>query len=159
MAFSPEQLTTMRQSLGLSAEADEATIVAALAEALAEQADTPPAAALPDGVVTVDAATLENLRADAARGAEAARRQEREDRETLVAAAVADGRIAPARTAAWLASLEADPGAAETLAKLERGLIPVAERGYGADTSDAVAPANTLDEVRNSDLYRLAFGS
>lgn len=135
VAFSTEQLNTMRQRLGVAADADEATIVAALDEALNEQI-TPPApvtAALPEGMVAVDAGTLAALQANAQLGVEAHTRQAREDREALVAAAVADGRIPPARREHWLTQLENDPGAAETLASMPKGLIPVGEpKGHAA---------------------------
>lgn len=140
VAFSDEQLTTMRQRLGVAADADESTIVAALCEALDEQAeDRPTAGTLPEGIVAVEHAQLEELRAAAQLGRAAHERQEREDRERLVDTAVGDGRIAPARRAHWLAQLEADPGAAETLASLEKGLIPVGpEIGHAAN--EATAP-------------------
>lgn len=135
VAFSDEQLTTMRQRLGVAADADEPTILAALEEALEERTEpTPAVAQLPPGVVTVEATTLAELRAAAQRGDEARTRQESEDREALVNAAVRDGRISPARRDAWLAQLAADPGAAETLASLEKGLIPVGrEVGHAGD--------------------------
>jgi Clp protease/Mu-like prophage I protein len=155
VAFSDEQLSTMRQRLGLAEDADEQTIVDALGEALDEQADdkpddgegapeTAPAAGLPDGVVAVDAATLAQLRTQAARGEAARVQQEREHREAIVAAAVSDGRIAPARRTAWLRQLEVDPGAAETLAGLEKGLVPLAELGH-ASAAGPDDPATTDD--------------
>src|SRR4051794_40760790 len=57
VAFTPEQLTTMRQQLELAEDADEATIVAALSEALQEQAEPPQnqhPAQLPAGIVAVE---------------------------------------------------------------------------------------------------------
>ena len=129
VAFSPEQLTTMRQKLGLADDAPEQTIVDALTEALDEQAETPApaAAALPAGMQLVDEGTLAALRASAQLGEAAHTRQQREDREALVAAAIGDGRIPPARRGHWLTQLENDPGAAETLAAMPKGLIPVGE--------------------------------
>jgi ATP-dependent Clp endopeptidase proteolytic subunit ClpP len=141
VAFSDEQLLTMRQQLGLADDADEATILAALTEALEERADpgqqqTTPT--LPDGVVAIDREQLEALQTTARRGEQARTQQEREQREQLVAAAVADGRIPPARREAWLAQLEADPGSAETLASLQPGLVPVgAEIGSSSGAPDA----------------------
>lgn len=127
VAFSDEQLNTMRQQLGLAADADEATIVAAQTEALAERANPPaPTPVLPDGVVSVEASVLDELRTRAARGDAARTRQESDDREALVSAAVNEGRISAARRDAWLARLEADPGEAATLAALEPGIaVPV----------------------------------
>lgn len=144
VAFSDEQLNTMRQQLGLSADADEATIVAAQGEALAERANPPApesAPALPEGVVAVEASVLDELRTRAARGDAARTRQERDDREALVSAAVDDGRISSARRDAWLSRLEADPGEAETLAALQPGLAvpvgpPVGHAGSGEPAED-----------------------
>lgn len=146
VAFTDEQLTTMRQELGLADDADEAAIVDAVTAAAAE---TPPADPLPEGTVVVDSTQLAELRASAARGVEAHARQEREDRERLVDAAVGDGRIPPARREAWLAALEADPGSADTLAKLAPGLVPV---GPAIGSSAAGAPEG--DDA----LYASLFG-
>jgi ATP-dependent protease ClpP protease subunit len=141
VAFSDEQLTTMRQRLGLAADADEATITAAFDEALNERAE--PTVTLPEGVVAIDSATLEQLRAAALRGDQARAQQETDARTTLVDAAVADGRIAPARRDHWVSALAADPGAADTLAGLEKGLIPIGNEighaGLGPSTTDADA--------------------
>lgn len=130
----PNFMDGVRQRLGVAADADEATILAALDETLAEQAEptgdaapAPVAAALPEGTVAIDAAQLEALQAAARRGDEARARQERDDREALVSAAISDGRIPPARREAWLAQLESDPGSRDVLASLAPGLIPVGE--------------------------------
>lgn len=154
VAFTDEQLTTMRQQLGLPKDADEATIVAGLQEALAEQAETPTpptTAALPPGTVAVDQATLDELRASAELGRAAHDQQQRERREQLVNAAVADGRIAPARREAWLNQLAADPGSEETLASLAPGLIPV-DGPIGHAKNDA----NTDTDAEA--LYRAVYG-
>lgn len=133
----------LRERLGIADEnASEDTILAALDEALHEQADPAPIPP-PAGVVQVDEATLAALQAQATAGAEARAEQLRRDREAAVAAAVADGRIAPARREHWLAQLEADPGAQAVLDSLAKGTIPVAPVGVanGAaviDDEDAV---------------------
>lgn len=148
VAFTPEQLTTMRQRLGVADDADEQTILDALIEALDEQAvDEPAAAQLPDGVVAIDAAQLDDLRRRAERGDEARAQQEREHRERLVDAAVRDGRIPAARRDAWLTMLAADPGAEATLASLAKGVVPVAEIGRD-DTADM-----DPDELLYQQLY------
>lgn len=157
VAFSDEQLSTMRQQLGLAADADEATIVAAQTEALAERANPPaptPTPALPDGVVAVEASVLEELRTRAARGDAARTRQEADDRVALVSAAVNEGRIDPARRDAWLARLEADPGEAATLAALQPGVAvpvgrPVGHAGGGEPAEDG--PDERIQKGR--DLY------
>jgi ATP-dependent protease ClpP protease subunit len=62
MAFTPEQLTTMRQTLGLSEDADEATITAALVEHAQEAAEAvasagSPSAAAPPAQPAAQAST------------------------------------------------------------------------------------------------------
>lgn len=143
----PTFLDDVRQRLGVAADADEATVLSALDETLAEQAEDeddegqePAPAQLPEGVVPVEAAVFAQMRADAELGRAAHARQEREDREALVDAAVRDGRVAPASRAAWLRNLENDPGtgARDTLASLEKGLIPVdAPLGHAGGAVDA----------------------
>ncbi|WP_229401925.1 head maturation protease, ClpP-related [Micromonospora okii] len=130
VAFSDEQLTTLRQRLHVADDADEATILAALDTALAERPAPPQTA---PGTVVLDEAQHAQLLADARDGREARAQQLREQREATVQAAVRDGRIPPARAEHWLAQLEADPGASETLAALKPGLVPVNEIGYAAD--------------------------
>lgn len=137
MAFTPEQLNTMRQELGLAESADEATIVSALSEALAEQAEESPAAStptVPEGMALVEQTVLDELRAAGEEG-RAARRQQLEDhRDRTIAAAIESGRIAPARRehyeAAWAADAE---GTEQLLASLAPGLVPVAELGHSGD--------------------------
>lgn len=143
-AVDEEQLTTMRQQLGLQEDADGATILAALNEALDERAEPPaeptPAttSTLPEGVVAVDVAVLADLRTKAEAGQRAATRQETEDREGLVRAAVADGRIPPARREHYLNLLTLDPeGTAKALAGLTPGLIPVTQETGHAGNPEA----------------------
>jgi len=146
----PTFLDNVRQRLGVAADADETTALAALDEALEERGETTQGA-LPDGVVAVDQATLDQMRTDAELGRAAHARQAREDRERLVAAAVADGRIPPARREAWITMLAADPGAAEQLAGLARGTVPVAARGHDHDAPDDDEDAPSLQA--GADLY------
>jgi ATP-dependent protease ClpP protease subunit len=150
--FTDAQLTQIRTDLGLPEDADQDAVVAALSKATSaetDDADAPPAVGTPtatSGTVTVDAEALASLRRQAERGEQAMARQEQEDRENLVSAAVADGRIPPARREHWLKQLEADQGAADSLASLAPGLIPVdSPIGYSA-TSE------------NDPLYDAVFG-
>ena len=141
----------LRQRLGVAENADEGTILAALDEALAEQAEpaTPPAAAaLPEGTVAIERTQLDALHASVA-GLTAEAEQRRTERRTgLVAAAVADGRIAPARRDHWAAALTADPEGAE--ASLAPGLVPVAEVGH--DTGIAEDQMTTFAEEELDEL-------
>lgn len=135
--FTDEQLTTMRQTLGVSADITPQEFTDALAEALAEQAEDPdPAqttAQIPEGMVLMDQATVDELRAGATAGRQAQAQQQEERRTALVQAAINDGRIAPARREGWMNTLRTDPGSEETLANLAPGLVPLAELGHGAD--------------------------
>lgn len=157
--FTDDELAQMREDLGLDADASKEDILAAVAKSQeTDDQDSDPAPADPpatdpapasgaNGTVTVDSETLATLKAQAARGDQAAQRQEKEDREKLVRAAVKDGRIPPAREAHWIEQLRVDPGAAATLAQLEPGLIPVGE------------PAgHSVDDAATDPLYVGLFG-
>ena len=103
------------------------------------------AASLPPGTVLIDQATLDGLKAGAATAAALKEQQDSNTRESLVSAAIADGRVAPARRDHWLKALKADPGSEKVLASLEAGLVPVVERGHG-QTPDIAA---SLDNDAN----------
>jgi len=143
-----EHAAALRTRLGLTdADADGDTILAALDEVLAEHTEnaTP---TLPEGTVPVDVVQLEELRVAARAGLEAREQQHREERERTVAAAVADGRIPPARRDHWLNQLEVDQGAAAVLTSLEPGLVPVGEpRGYTG------GPEFTADDAAYASLF------
>lgn len=124
-------LTEIRDALGLADDASDEEVMTAALDRLT--APSEPTNQLPEGVVTIDAAQLEELRTQASAGVEARNEQMRQRREHLVNAAVADGRIAPARREAWLAQLEADTGAEQVLASLEKGLIPVDPKGSNGE--------------------------
>ncbi|MFM9430052.1 head maturation protease, ClpP-related [Arthrobacter sp. MP_2.3] len=122
----------LRERLGIPAAAnlDDAGLLAAVDEALAEQEVTPAPAAAAPGTVVLDAAQYDDLVSNAAQGREARQQQLTDNRTAMVNAAVEDGRIAPARREHWVNALAADPGMAETLAGLEKGLVPVDAVGY-----------------------------
>lgn len=123
----------LRERLGIPAAAnlDEAGLLAAVDEALAEQEVTPTtAAAAAPGTVVLDEAQYADLQNAAAEGRAARQQQLADNRATLVDAAVQDGRIAPARREHWVNALAADAGMADTLAGLQKGLVPVAAAGY-----------------------------
>lgn len=132
----------IRERLGITdAELGEDGMLAALDEALTEQATE--TATLPQGVVAIEQGVLDGLRADAAAGKVARDQQVAQYRESLVDAAIEDGRIPSARRDHWVAALAADEeGASATLASLEKGLIPVDEIGYTA--SDDVSGEDAL---------------
>lgn len=159
MDITDDQLAAMRSALDLEGDADVTAVIAALQARQIDPASDPssaqPAAppspapsALPDGTVAIDQAQLNELIAAAKAGAEARAQQQREAREAQVRAAIADGRIAPARRDAWIKQLEADPGSADVLASLAPGLIPV-----GSEIGHAGSATSTED-----DLYARLFG-
>jgi len=132
--FTDEQLAGLRNTLGVGDDATAEDMVTAAEHlretAAAPGAETPAAPVQPEGTVVVDEQTLNQLRADAAAGRQARDQQEADRRASLVSAAIADGRIAPARRQAWLDTLTRDPGAEETLNSLAKGLVPLAEVGH-----------------------------
>lgn len=141
-----EQLTTLRQTAGVADDADVDTCLDAIAEALQEQADPPQNSTPPEGTILVDAAAFTELREQAALGVAARAEQIAARRENTLDDAVRTGRISPAARASWAALLERDPAAAETLAGLPAGTIPVDELGHAgyidsARTDDADAKA------------------
>lgn len=133
VAFSDEQLTTMRQRLSLADDADEAAILAAFDARLAEPTQPP----TPPGTVVLDEVQHTQLLADARDGREARAQQLAERRIALVQAAIDDGRVPPARRNHWLAYLENDPGGEEALAALKPGLVPLNEIGYASKDTPA----------------------
>jgi ATP-dependent protease ClpP protease subunit/uncharacterized protein (DUF305 family) len=108
------------------------------AEAPAAPAAAPAAATaqLPAGVVAIDAAALDELRNQAARGDAARREQERAERVASVDNAVRSGRIAPAQRDNWIARLEKDPSEASVLAALAPVYPVGAEIGHATPIHD-----------------------
>ena len=152
----------LRQRLGIAddVELDEDGLLSALDDALAPPPEdqTPP---VPAGSVVVEQATLDALRQGAAEGAQARAQQLRERRETLVTAAIHDGRIMPSRKDHWLHALSpesGDPeGNAQALASLAPGLVPVEAAGYQGGLEQTES-----DQIWNSlglDKYVAQFGS
>ncbi|WP_436759334.1 phage protease [Streptosporangium sp. V21-05] len=128
----------LRERLGLGADADEATILAAVDEALNERAEPtipvePVAAApapLPEGTVVIEEAVLNELREQASQGVAARTRQLTEDRDRAIEDAIRAGKTAPARRDHWQKSWAADPdGTRDVLASLAPGLVPLADIG------------------------------
>ena len=126
----------LRERLGVTdADASDETLLAALDEALDEQADTTTetaaAAALPEGTVAIDATVLAELQSNARLGAEARAEQQRERRDGIVAAALREGRITAQSRDDWRARLDKDEkGYAEVLASLPKNTVNVEEVGH-----------------------------
>jgi ATP-dependent protease ClpP protease subunit len=146
MTFTSEQLNTMRQDLGLPETADEATIVAALSEALEERAEAPAAATteVPAGMSLVSTEVLDQLRTQASQGAEARAQQLTERRDNAITNAIRTGRITPAQRDHFATLWDADPAGTETLlASLAPGLVPVDELGRAGELEN---PAPEMKE-------------
>lgn len=139
----------LRERLGVTdADADGEALLAALDEALAAEVEPPAAPEIPEGAQLIDAGVLAQLQADAAAGREALEAQAQARREGIIAAAVREGRITTASTAAWLAQLEKDEaGASALLATLAPNTTPVTEIGH------------QLDMDADEQLYAQAWGS
>jgi ATP-dependent Clp endopeptidase proteolytic subunit ClpP len=156
VAFTAEQLTNMRQDLGLAGDADEATIVAALSEALTERADpadsppTPPAAppvvaeingpapAAPQpnpskpGTMVIDSSAWDAQQERIQRLEATDKQRRREERDTVIASAVAEGKFHQDRSEHWARLWDADPeGTRQILDGLTRFVVPVNELGHG----------------------------
>lgn len=143
----PTVLESLSKRLGIAEDADEATALAALDEVLAEQTDAgesgePRAAAPADipaaleakGMVAVDKATLDELRAGAKAGAEARAEQEDAERARIVQSHVDRGAITPAQRDHYVALMAADRGTTEQLLDaIPANSYPVAEIGHDAD--------------------------
>jgi hypothetical protein len=135
--------------LGLPEDADEATIVAALDEALEERAE--PATPHRDGRRPRGHDPRRGRRpAVAARPGRPGRRGSpaaagRAPRPHDQAQAIADGKITPARKEHWVERLDRRPrGHRDTLKALAPGLVPVEERGH--DQQSTVA-SSAYDEL------------
>lgn len=128
-------VTEIREALGLTEDTSDEDVLTAALDRLTEPAPPPPApeAALPEGVVAISEAQLDELRNDAQAGREARAQQIKAERNALVDAAVKDGRIAPAERDAWFAKLETGTGAEQVLAALKPGVIPVDQIGHGGN--------------------------
>ncbi|WP_417510583.1 head maturation protease, ClpP-related [Microbacterium sp.] len=131
----------VRDRLGVTdADASDETVMAALDEVLAEQAETPaaPAATLPDGAIIVDKAAHEQLVSDAAAGRTAMNAINAQRRDGIIAAAMQDGRIAASAKDGWRAQLDKDEdGIKALLESFPKNAVPVEEVGHSDTLTSA----------------------
>lgn len=157
MAFTPEQLTQMRKDLGLNADADEATIVAALSEAANSAEITPPAPAtpqIPEGMSLVDSAVLDELKANATAGAGAAKTLAVQERDRVINQALKDGKIAATSRDRFVEAWEKNADATRAiLDALTPGLVPTSEVGHESE------PAALGADIEVSEAELNAFGA
>lgn len=142
----------LAKRLGVSeADVSDEKLLEALDESLAEQVDDNPTpaepvivaepvlatAALPEGVVAIDATVLAQMQRDAQRGAEARAEQDKARREGLIATALQTGRITSASADEWRTRLEKDEtGFGAVLASLPENIVPVEEIGHASAVVD-----------------------
>lgn len=145
VAMSDVLTAGLRERLGMTDASDEQLLAAV--DELRKPAE--PKFEPPVGTVLLDAAQLDELRAAAADGRAARAQQAAERRERTVNAAVADGRIAPASRASWLAALEQnEESTTALLGTLAKNTIPVAEIGHSDDI-----------ETEDDATYKALFGA
>jgi Mu-like prophage I protein len=162
-ALTDEQRKKLAASLSLPEDATEEQIHAKLVDSAIAASEAPPEDEPPpaddgegegegegegtetgsaEGVeasatVSVDRATLEELKAGAALAIQQDKERKKERIAAAVKAAVADGRIPPARRKHWSDALAADfDGNIAVLEGLEPDLIPLSARGDGGGNHD-----------------------
>ncbi len=146
VAFSDEQMKTMRAKLGLSEDADEATIVAALDESRPPATSTP---TIPDGYAALPKQALEDLQAQAAAGAQAAETLRTRDRDAFLDAH--KDRFPPASRAAWTKAYDQDPAGTKDYLASAPVLVPTSEIGHAEDSDTA---PTSLASVREDEGYK-----
>lgn len=163
LTLTDEQETSLREALGLAEDADGDAVVAAIEELAT--APTPPAATAAASISTPAAlkAAAEklgmsvhddaSLEARLARGDQAFETLQKRDRDAVVDAALAKGKIVPARREHYVGMMAMDPeGTKAFLESLPDELaVPLSEIGHGQGDTVA-ASANT--DVRTSDAYK-----
>lgn len=139
VAFSDEQVTTMRQKLGVAEDADEATILAALDEALDERTEPAASTEVPEGHVVIPEARLKDLEAGAALAVSTAASLHNQERTRFLDEN--RGKYVPASRAAWEKEYDRDPVATRAHFAEAPVIVPTDALGHDGqpDTTDADA--------------------
>jgi ATP-dependent protease ClpP protease subunit len=132
----------LRERLGVTdADATDESLLTALDQRLtANPAPTaivaPP---IPAGAIVMDAAAVEELRANAAAGVAAREQQINDRRDAVVAKALNEGRITAESKDSWRAQLDKDEqGITDLLEKFPKNsAMPVAELGHSDEVTDS----------------------
>lgn len=153
VAFSDAQLTTMRDTLQLPADADESAIVAAVAAVVEESieerpADTSATAGIPAGHVSVPEVRLKDLETAAQAGAQAAKTLHDRDREAFLDEHKA--KFPAASREEWAKQYDANPSGTRALLERAGELVPTSEVGDAVE-GDAAA---TVESVKNDPNYK-----
>lgn len=158
----------LRKRLGLPEDADEATIIKALAAkpiavdpktvtpATPTTPQTVPVAtptAIPEGSVVVDEATLTELREGVAQGVAVAARLAKQDRDEVINAAIGQGRFPVSRRDHYATAWDRDPDGTRHLLTasaadggLAPGMVPVSAQEVGRAGDGDGDPSNVERE-------------
>ncbi len=154
-------LAELRKELGLADDADKATVKATIADLKSKaekestteketevevketttEKETPESVAakgkLPEGVVAIDKAQLDELKAAAKEGKEARDEQRKQERDAVLNAAVKAGKFPPARKEHYQKLYDADPeGTKAFIDELEAGAVPISAKGHSVDAGE-----------------------
>lgn len=155
VSFTDEQTGELREALSLPEDATDQEIF----DAVLEKLTAPPApptdnsiaglvsALSTHGLVAIENSRLQSFETEAAQFRKFREEREEEIRTNQVSAAIRLGQIPTASKEHWLKTLAVDPGAAEVLASLPKGLIPVAELGHSVDPGNASDDLSWFDTV------------
>lgn len=130
----------IREALGLSADASDEQVMAALTAArppAPEPEPTPgptPPAPTAAGTMSIDVSAWQAQQDRIQRLEAADAKRRRDERDQILAQAVADGKFAPGRVEHWVRLWDADPeGTRLVIDGLAKNVIPIAALGYDAD--------------------------
>ena len=151
--FTHEQLTSMRQLLGITDEsATGDQILAALEEALAEQVDPPAEPAVPEDMALIPATALADLQAAAAVAPRLVEQQHAHERDQVLDAY--RDRYTPASRAAWEKQYDRDPAGTRAYLANAPVIVPLAELGHAGEPVDQDA-----SDALEADLRAAGLGS
>lgn len=128
------------ERLGVTdADASDETVFAALDEKLTAQNSNAAMPPLPKGAVVMDGTALQELREQAALGAQAREEQISDRRDGIVQKALNEGRITSDSRASWRAQLDKDEEGISTLLNQfpKNTALPVAELGHSDEVTDS----------------------
>ena len=156
MAFSNEQITNLRATLGLAETADEAAIVAAVSAVVEENVEErstnqPAAAAVPAGHTVVPEVRLTDLETSAQAGVQAMKKLHEMERDAFLDEHKA--KYSATSRAKWAERYDANPEATRELLSSAADLVPTGERGHGDAPEGDDAPT-TLAQVRENSDYK-----
>ena len=139
----------LRERLGITAELGEDGLMAALDEALAEQADTKPEAkaVAPEGTVLVDETAFAELQAKAKRADEAEKAATAQRRDQIIADAKTAGKITPATEDRFRALLDRDEAGTADLISALQPVVNLTERGDARESVEADTETTLYDRI------------